>query len=87
MRQLLFTHKSYDLFHSYIELIKYLFENHVIFLKENFFYVFIKNLLRSLLIAYYRVVAIVLFSRAFVVREHCNKNVLTFRYFIFFVNF
>ena len=45
MSQLLFVHKNYDPFHLYIELIKYLFQSHVIFLSENFFYVFIKNLL------------------------------------------
>ena len=33
---LLFTHKNYDPFHLYIKLIKPLFQNHVIFLNEDF---------------------------------------------------
>ena len=47
MSQLLFTHKNYDPFHSYVRLIKYLFKIMLFFYTRTYFsYVFIKNLLR-----------------------------------------
>ena len=86
MSQLLFTHKNYDPFHSYIRLIKYLFKIMLFFKQELTFLTFSLKIC-NVLITHYRVVAVVLFSRDFVVQEHCNKNVLTFRSFVFLVNF